>query len=312
MPISVYKRGGSLHIRDTEGNHWTLRNARGGRDPGDGSPIDPSEEILQHEATLYHRSERRKRKGGSRALSRFAASGGGGSASWTWRGLGHGVMNFAAQEGSWAWYTGWGGQKSQNGNVTHGYVPKRTHTAAMIGATHAELGTSLSATNYARRGHGAYWTRGHSAIGYEWCHLVAHGMGGPDHPKNLVAATRHQNSEQLIIECVLYGYRMEGFAVQVRAKLAKGTQHLAESIYYQILLNGQSAYTRTMDCRRATQPDFAEFHTVARDLRARLNAALERAMPADDMKYEEWEYIQDNLDEEADDGSNDFWRMLVG
>src|ERR1700730_1484608 len=200
MPKTVYFRGESFHLRDTEGHHWTLRRAsRGGRDWSDGSPIDPSEEILEHEATLYHRSEKKTHKGGSGAMSRFGASQ---DPSWTWRGLGHGVMNFATQEGGWAWYTGRGGRKQQQGNIGYGYVPQRAHTVAMNAATFAEVTTALSATAYARRGHGARLTGGHSAIGYEWCHLVSHGMGGPDVPANIVAATCHQNSEQLILECV--------------------------------------------------------------------------------------------------------------
>jgi hypothetical protein len=311
MPNTVYFRGECFHVRDTDGHHWTVRNAsRGGREHSDGSPIDPHHERTLHEPTIYHRSERTKRRGGSRALSRFAASSQ--DPTWTWRGLGHGVMNLVTQEGSWAWYSGSGGTKQQQGNVGHGYVPRRAHTAAMGLATNAEVGSVLSATEYARRGHGDRWTRGHSAINYEWCHLVSHGMGGPDVAANLVAATCHQNSEQLILECVLYGYRMEGFAVDVRAKLASGTAHLGESIYYQILLNGQRAYARTMDCRRATRPTWNEFRTLAAEVRAGLNAALVRAYPADHLTYEQEEYIEEELETDGDDGSDGYWIGFFG
>lgn len=276
MSISVYRRGDSHHVRDTEGNHWTVRISSGG--------------------TVHHRSERRRRAGGSGAFTRFAPHGQGVSL----LGLGHGVMNFLTQEGSWAWYTGRGGEKRRTGRVEHTYVPTRTQGTSMANATNAELGKSLSATGYAREGHGAYWTRGHSAIRYEWCHLVAHGMGGSDEQDNLVAATRHQNTEQFILECVLYGYRMEGFTVDVAAKLAKGTDHLAESIHYQVLLGGRSAYRRTMDCRRATQPSWPEFRSVARDMRAWLNAALAEAYPSD-LSPEESEYIDEELPDESAD-----------
>lgn len=245
-------------------------------------------------------------------MARFA----GGGSLWnslpSARGVSHGVMNFVTQEGSWAWYTGRGGRKWQDGNVQHGYVPRRSHTAAMNAATLAELGASMTATDYARNGHGAFWTGGHAEIRYEWCHLVGHGMGGPDNPANLVAATCHQNSEQLILECVLYGYRMEGFSIEVEAKLASGTQHLAESIWYKVLRNGQVVYQRTMDARRATRPSWDEFRSVAEGLRASLNRALETQCPANHLTYEDLEYIDANFDAEAeDDGAAGYWGRLA-
>lgn len=313
MPLFVYKRNGTFHIRDERGNHWTLRRATWGRDVrelSDGSPIDPAGEILLREPTLFLRAERRHRRGGGPAMARFQAPQ---ASSWTVHGAAHGVMNLLTQEGSWAWYTGRGAIKRQGGRVHHGYVPRRTHTAAMNAATMFEVGAVLSATDYARRGHGAYWTRGHAAIRYEWCHLVGHGLGGADATANLVAATCHQNTEQLILECVLYGYRMEGFDVEVEAKIARGTQHLAESIWYKVLLAGNVVYSRTMDCRRVTRPSWDEYRSVAADLRTRLNEALEARYEADDdLRYEEWEHIEENVGlVGGDDGSGDLWRSLL-
>src|SRR5579863_6349603 len=57
----------------------------------------------------------------------------------------------------------------------------------------------VSATNYAAAHQAPVLPRG-----YEWCHLVAHGLGGEDEQGNLVAGSTYANSEQLMIERVLY------------------------------------------------------------------------------------------------------------
>jgi hypothetical protein len=136
-------------------------------------------------------------------------------------------------------------------------------------------------------------------------------MGGADTPANIVAATAYQNTEQLILECVLYGYRMEGLSVEVQAKLARGWAHLAESIRYHVKLNGQTLYTRTMDARRATRPDFTEYASVAREMRKSINIGLEQAFPADHINMDQWDIVQTISPDEPDESAG-LWTALTG
>ncbi|TKC81444.1 hypothetical protein FAZ69_27840 [Trinickia terrae] len=313
--LYAYFRGNSFHVRDLDGHHWTVRQGRatgkGTRIPSDGSRIDPAEEHAKREGALSLKNEVVPRKTGSGTHGRFGTSSG-----WVppWiRGPAHGIANVLLQEGSWAWYTGWGDVKRPPAKeVKHGYRPKRGHKAAMDAATLKECGQALSATQYARlRSSGLSITSGHAYIAYEWCHLVAHGMGGSDSPDNIVAATAFQNTEQLILECVLYGYRMEGLEVEVQAKLARGWEHLGESIWYRVKLDDQTIYTRTMDCRRATRPDFKEYGAVAREMRRYINTALEKAYPADQMRMDAWELVQSQSPDEVDESAG-LWQSLTG
>jgi hypothetical protein len=252
-----YRRGNTLHIRDTSGHHWTIQ-----AHPKSGAPY--SRPFPKASSKYYGRPK--GQSGISDALV----------------GISHGLMNMVSQEGAWAWYTGFGDIKTTDVHeVEHGYVPKRNHTANMNLATLAELGSVHTATEYARAGHGAFFTRGHSGIRYEWCHLISHGLRGSDAPENIVAATAFQNTEQLVLENTLYEYRMEGLQVRVQAKLASGTRHLAESIYYKVMLeNDAVAYTRTMDARRATNPAYGELAAIAQDMRDAINTALAYHYPA--------------------------------
>ena len=266
---TAYFRGETVHIRDTAGKHWAAQYH-----PRSGAPY--TKKINKSGAKLYGRPS------ASTSFSDSLTS------------ISHGLMNIVAQEGSWAWYTGFGGKKTPpERDVSHTYVPARHHRAAMDAATFAELGASFSATDYARKGHGAFGTRGHSSIPYEWCHLISHGLGGLDIEGNIVAATKYQNTEQLILECVLYEYRMEGLSILVQAKLAKGTAHLAESIYYEVRLNGTRAYSRTMDARRATNVTYGEYASVAQGMRQSINAALLKQYPMDGIDAELIEHVDD-------------------
>jgi len=267
----AYQRNGTLHIRDSTGHHWAVRIHH-----RSGAPYTTT--IPKQPAKLYGRPSGQT------------------SYSDSLRGIAHGLMNLVSQEGAWAWYTGFGGKKnSPVTRVQHGYRPSRNHTEVMNQATTNELGSKLSATQYARAGHGAVLTRGHSAISYEWCHLVSHGLGGPDQEGNIVAATKFQNTEQLILENVLYEYRMEELSIQVQAKLANGTRHLGESIYYKVLLeSGQTAYSRTMDARRATNVTYDEIRSVGQAMRASINAALAQQYPTNGFDPKILQYVEDN------------------
>jgi hypothetical protein len=135
-------------------------------------------------------------------------------------------------------------------------------------------------------------------------------MGRPDDPGNIVAATAYQNTEQLILECVLYSYRMEGLNVEVQAKLAPSCAHLAESIWYCVKLNDKTIYSRTMDARRATRPDFKEYASVAREMRRSLNIGLQKAFPANDMNMDEREIVRTLSPDEPDESAG-LWISLA-
>lgn len=289
--LFIYYRGKSFHVRDVHGGHWTLQQHRGGTyKASDGSPIDPQAEILHTYDTLSTRDLRKKKNGGG-TYGRFQSPG----ASWlpSIRGSAHGAANVLLQQGSWAWYTGLGGAKRPPSRaVAHTYIPKRTHTEVMRAATLTEVGEEKSATDYARlRSRFLSVTSAHANIRYEWCHLVGHGMGGADTEINIVAGTAYQNTEQLILECVLHSYRMEGLEVEVQAKLAPGWDHLAESIWYQVKLGDHTIYSRTMDARRATRPDFKEYGAVAREMRKSINVGLENYYAAKEMTMEQYNFI---------------------
>lgn len=270
-----YCRNETLHVRDSDGKHWTA-----GIHWKSGHPYIRT--IPKKAAKLYGRPS------GSTSYSDALKS------------ISHGLMNIVSQEGSWAWYTGYGGKKNpQSQAVGHKYIPARNHTAIMTAATKDELTFSCNATVYARNGHGARFTKGHSAILYEWCHLVSHGLGGLDVENNIVAATKYQNTEQLILENVLYEYRMEGLSIRVQAKLASGTKHLAESVYYEVLLNGAKAYSRTMDGRRATNVTYDEYKSVAKVMRQAINNALGKAYPINGIDPEVLSHVEKNTDTEV-------------
>lgn len=123
-------------------------------------------------------------------------------------------------------------------------------------------GSAVSATNYAN------WYKGRNVNPevktgkWEWCHLVAHSMGGADGPTNIVAAVKGNNSEQLIIESALSMYRRENiFAVQITAALISGGdgRHMGDVIKYEVRSTaGGANYVRYLDCLNAPNP--SEFH----------------------------------------------------
>ncbi|HWB95554.1 MAG TPA: hypothetical protein VG672_02600 [Bryobacteraceae bacterium] len=104
-------------------------------------------------------------------------------------------------------------------------------------------GHEYSATSYAE------WATGAQGRRYEWCHLVAHSMGGRDRPSNVVAASRGNNSEQLAIENILSAYRTENlFLVRIEAGLLNTGhgKHLGTVIRYSINLDGTNTTLKIM------------------------------------------------------------------
>src|SRR5262245_60047015 len=86
--------------------------------------------------------------------------------------------------------------KTSTATIQHGYVANRNgrpKTQEMANLFPAQQQPPASATEYAT-------ALGHihnPPVRYEWCHLISHGLGGPDTSDNLVAATAFQNTEQL-------------------------------------------------------------------------------------------------------------------
>lgn len=166
-----------------------------------------------------------------------------------------------------------------------------------------------SATSYAA------WVRDRQrrrlTLRHEWCHLLAHSMGGMDRPANVVAAGKGNNSEQLAIENILSAYRSENiFQVRVQAGLydqAEG-KHLATVIRYQIKpANGNTVLILLLDATVSTLiPSAIHQYTMIRNIGTWLNSrtltgggnvAVDRQMKAKIRKY-----LKDRqYDVEADD-----------
>jgi hypothetical protein len=310
---SVYRRDGTYYIRDLKGNRWTVQLRYGTRELSDGSPINPYEEILQEDdrsiVRVIPKSGRAPTYG---RFSNYKNASPGKIAQRRFRAANHGLMNFVLLQGSWAWLVPYENKKQPPmHDLRHGFVGKRIHTKQMKAATLAEVGEELSATQYARKGGLLTFNKGHSAISYDWCHLVGHGLLGKDIPGNIVAATAFQNSEQLILETVLHDYRMEKLMLNVEAKLAYGWKHLAESIWFRVMLNGDTIYSRTMDARRATKPDFNEYTEVSTDMRRQLNRGLKKHYSGDDMTMDTFEAISSRLGIVDPAQSTGLWKSLM-
>ena len=127
----------------------------------------------------------------------------------------------------------------------------------------------------------AAWVLGRQTVRHEWCHLVAHSMGGRDRPANVVAAAVGTNSEQLAIENILSAYRNENlFRLQVLAGLYNrdAGQHLATVFRYSIA--SRASHTTldifldaTVD---AIQPSAIHQYALVRVVGTWLNKEIER------------------------------------
>lgn len=156
---------------------------------------------------------------------------------------------------------------------------RRQTNQGMNGAMTALTGNAYSATNYAA------WYRGRHPgsnvdpnASWEWCHLLAHSMGGADNATNIVAARRGNNSEQLAIESALQMYRMEqAFEMQVTAALLDGTdgRHLGDVIKYEIrCIHGGANFEIYLDCLNAPNPSEIHYYSVLADVAGWANNKL--------------------------------------
>jgi len=74
-------------------------------------------------------------------------------------------------------------------------------------------------------------------LGWEWLHLIAHGMGGEQRAGNLVAGTAEANTEMMVVEDavkkLLCSHKKAKATVKVIAKLVPNT-HIAKEIQYEV------------------------------------------------------------------------------
>jgi hypothetical protein len=112
--------------------------------------------------------------------------------------------------------------------------------------------------------------------GYEWCHLVGRGAGGKDTPENLVAASKHANTEMKTMEDVYYGFTQDDFPGQVsihwEAKLWKDTQ-VATLLIGTVSINGEEIYKREIHGQRKQPVSKAEKQAVQDELTEAITAA---------------------------------------
>ena len=147
-------------------------------------------------------------------------------------------------------------------------VPNQGMTAAMAALYPPPAVAPVSATQYA------------NALGlqgsYEWCHLVAHSMRGGNGPANVVAGTKNNNSEQLIVENLLASYNRENaFSMNVTARLLNQGQgrHMGQAIRYQVS-DGNYTFSMYFDCQNQNQPSGVHVQALMQKLARWLNLSL--------------------------------------
>lgn len=156
---------------------------------------------------------------------------------------------------------------------------RRKTNQGMNGAMIALVLSPQSATQYAA------WVKAQlprapldASKQYEWCHLLAHSMGGKDDETNIVAAVRGNNTEQLAIESALQMYRRENvFEMRVSAALLRGAEarHAANVIRYEVrCIDGGENYVRYLDCLSAPNPSQIHFYEVLMEFTAWANGKL--------------------------------------
>lgn len=118
---------------------------------------------------------------------------------------------------------------------------------------------------------------------YEWCHLIAHSLRGRGGPRNIVAAAKGNNTEQLAIENTLHKYRTEEmFQFCVSASLLgnqhSDARHLADVIKYEI----DSVYASEplglfLDAQKPPlRVAYIHFKSVQREIARWANKCIER------------------------------------
>lgn len=144
---------------------------------------------------------------------------------------------------------------------------RRVSNQGMDTAMNNLTGQTYSATNYAT------WCKSrHPALGinnnvrWEWCHLLAHSMGGADNETNIVAAVKGNNTEQLAIETALQMYRCESiFELQVTAARLNNPDciYIGNIIKYEVRCRfGGGNFVHYMDCLGVPNPSQIHFYDL--------------------------------------------------
>ena len=157
---------------------------------------------------------------------------------------------------------------------------RRASRQGMDDAMIALTGATRSATGYTdwyRNNHGGQV----DPVNWEWCHLLAHSMGGADGPSNIVACVKGNNSEQLAIESALMAYRRENaFRMEIsalRLKTAGPERYIGDVIRYRILCGATaSEHIRYLDCLNAPNPSAIHYYDVLHDVVLWANRQLGR------------------------------------
>lgn len=230
-------------------------------------------------------------RGGGGGRGRFY-----GEDTWTWTGLGHGISNAIYGQGAWSYreYVNplkWIGFRQRERDKTSGRqvpAPRYANTPRPRGQGQV-MGEHL-------QGHGTVSAHAHAAStmvlppapqsgdDYEWCHLWGWGLGGSQTADNLVSASHACNSEMLAIEQWVYASCFEGrrpkrldqrVSIRVSARLARGTEHVAELITYEIFMPNQNRpfFSRWIDGRRAVEPSIAERDRIQREIQEKYDQA---------------------------------------
>jgi hypothetical protein len=176
--------------------------------------------------------------------------------------------------------------------------PARRHTVVMNAETLNLVGAARSATEYARGARVIDLPRVPRGINFEWCHLIGHGLGGADAVGNLVAGTKECNSEQLIIENVIWSYRNEQTAsisicVNASVRGSNLTKHVGGVIRYRIFGHNELIFEHYIDCFRATKPNGEAEGIFSCKVYEAINGYLRTQYPASD---EEIDSIEEAVD----------------
>ncbi len=182
------------------------------------------------------------------------------------------VRSQGAMEREWAQAVGnqilslgWSGLPVEAPNTRR--QPRQGMDATMLALT----GAAQSAQQYV-----AWYVLQPGAVGgldatgaWEWCHLQAHSLRGPDDETNVLAAVRGNNSEQLAIENALHLYRREGcfeFQVEGLKHDQAGGLHIANIIRYEVRCTEAGAklvfYLDGIDAPNPSGIHFGGVHTA--------------------------------------------------
>jgi hypothetical protein len=149
---------------------------------------------------------------------------------------------------------------------------------------------------------------GYTDGAYEWCHLIAHAMGGQDSPLNVVAGRNYNNTEQLAIENALSQYRAEDlFELSVQAAVLNNGngKHFGNVIRYSLRnKHGGSSTAVYLDCRPTRQPSAIHQYTLIGTLSRWMNQQIKqycndfKPSATDQKKVKKYLKDNDYLDED--------------